>query len=69
MDALTSRISLQANFYMTREDWVFIVNVVVTNPTWETMVMSVEGERGWIGFGSWCFYCCNYFHLPASRIF
>jgi hypothetical protein len=30
-----SRVSLQANFYMTREDQIFITNVVVVNPTWE----------------------------------
>jgi hypothetical protein len=31
--ALTSRVSLQIDLYMTREDQVFVVDVVVTNPT------------------------------------
>jgi hypothetical protein len=32
---IMSRVSLQANFYMTREDQIFVTNVVVVNPTWE----------------------------------
>ncbi len=36
-----SKVSLQANFYMTLEDQVFVVDVVVTNLTWETMVSNV----------------------------
>jgi len=38
---LMSKVSLQINFYMTCEDEVFVVNVVVTNPTWKTMAMTV----------------------------
>jgi hypothetical protein len=33
------RISLQANLYMTHE--VFVVDVVVTDLTWETIAVSV----------------------------
>jgi hypothetical protein len=29
----TSKVSLQTNLHMTREDWVFIVDVVVINLT------------------------------------
>ncbi len=36
-----SKVSLQANFYMILEDQVFVVDVVVTNLTWETMVSNV----------------------------
>jgi hypothetical protein len=32
---------LQANLYMIHEDQVFVVDVMVTNPTWETVVTSV----------------------------
>ncbi len=39
--ALTSRDPLGVNLYMTREDQVFIVDVVVTKLTWETMVSNV----------------------------
>jgi hypothetical protein len=39
--ALTSGVSLQVDIYMTWEDQVFVVNVVVTNSTWETMVLNV----------------------------
>jgi hypothetical protein len=39
--ALTSRVSLRADLYMTWEDHVFIADVVVINLTWETMVSSV----------------------------
>jgi hypothetical protein len=39
--ALTSRISLRDDLYMTKEVQVFVVDVVVTNLTWETMVSSV----------------------------
>jgi hypothetical protein len=38
---LMSGISLRTNLYMTREDHVFIANVVVTNPTQEIMVTNV----------------------------
>jgi len=37
----TSRVSLQTNFYMIREDQVFVVDVVVTNLTRETVVSRV----------------------------
>jgi len=33
----TSRVSLLANLYMTREDQVFVVDVVVIDLTWEVM--------------------------------
>jgi hypothetical protein len=36
-----SRISLQANLYMTQENQVFIVDVVVIDPTQETVASSV----------------------------
>jgi hypothetical protein len=36
-----SRVSLRATLYMTREDQVFVTNVVVTNPTQETKASSV----------------------------
>jgi hypothetical protein len=36
-----SRVSLQIDFYMTREDQVFVVDVVVINPTWKMMATSV----------------------------
>jgi len=39
--ALTSRVSLWTDLYMTRKDQVFIVDVVVTNPMWKTMTLSV----------------------------
>jgi hypothetical protein len=39
--ALTSRISLQTNFYMTQEDEVFVVDVVVTDLRQKTMASSV----------------------------
>jgi hypothetical protein len=39
--SLTWRISLWTDFYMTQEDHVFIVDVVVTNLTWETVTSSV----------------------------
>jgi len=35
------RFSLQADFYMTHEDQVFVVNVVVIDLTHETMVTNV----------------------------
>jgi len=38
------RISLRANLYMTYEDQIFVTNVVVTNPTHETVVMSVISQ-------------------------
>jgi hypothetical protein len=31
--AFTSKVSLQVNFYMTRNDQVFVANVVVIDPT------------------------------------
>jgi hypothetical protein len=42
--ALTSRVSLQVDFYMTRENQVFIVDVVVTDPTWEMVASSVINQ-------------------------
>jgi len=39
--AFTSKISLQADIYMTQEDQVFVVDVVITNPMRETMVSNV----------------------------
>jgi hypothetical protein len=36
-----SRVSLQANFYMTQKDQIFIVDVVVTNPTQEMVTLNV----------------------------
>jgi hypothetical protein len=38
------RTSLQANLYMTYEDQIFVANVVVINPTRETMVMNVISQ-------------------------
>jgi hypothetical protein len=38
---LTSGVSLQVDIYMTQEDRVFVVDVVVTNPTQKTMALSV----------------------------
>jgi hypothetical protein len=29
---------------MTREDQVFVVNVVITNPTWETVALNVISQ-------------------------
>jgi hypothetical protein len=37
----TSGVSLRANFYMIHEDQVFIADVMVTNPTRETMALNV----------------------------
>jgi hypothetical protein len=39
-----SRISLQIDLYMTREDQVFVANVMVTDLTWETMATSVINQ-------------------------
>jgi hypothetical protein len=39
--AFTSRVSLQADFYMTHKDQVFVANVVFIDPTWETVATSV----------------------------
>jgi hypothetical protein len=39
-----SRISLQANFYMTQEDQIFIADAVVTNSTWEIVSSSVINQ-------------------------
>jgi hypothetical protein len=36
-----SGVSLQVDFYMIRDDQVFVVNVMVTNLTWNMMVMCV----------------------------
>jgi hypothetical protein len=36
-----SKFSLRIDFYMTQEDQVFVVNVVVTDLTQETMVSNV----------------------------
>jgi len=38
------RFSLQADFYMTHEDQVFVVNVVVIDLTHETMVTNVISQ-------------------------
>jgi hypothetical protein len=37
----TSRVSLRINFYIIREDQVFVVDVVVTNLARETVVSRV----------------------------
>jgi hypothetical protein len=37
----TSGVSLRENFYMTHEDQVFIVDVIVNDPTRETMVLNI----------------------------
>jgi len=37
----TSRVSLQTDLYMTRKDQVFVANVVVINPTQNTMVSNL----------------------------
>jgi len=37
----TLGFSLRANFYMIRENHVYVVNVVVINLTWKTMTMNV----------------------------
>jgi hypothetical protein len=42
--ALTSRFSLWTNLYMTQKDHVFVVDVVVINPMWETMVSSAINQ-------------------------
>jgi hypothetical protein len=39
--ALTSGVSLQTNLYMTPEDQIFVVDVVVMDSTRETMALSV----------------------------
>jgi len=41
---LTSRVSLQTNIYMTHEDQVFVVDVMVANPTWETTILNVISQ-------------------------
>jgi hypothetical protein len=41
---LMSRVSLQANFYMTREDQIFIADVMVTNSTWEIVTLNVINQ-------------------------
>ncbi len=48
--ALMSRISLQANLYMTQENQVFIVDVVVIDPTQETVASSVIN---WLAVQLW----------------
>ncbi len=42
--ALTLRVSLQANFYMTWKDQVFVANVVVIDPMQEIVVSSVISQ-------------------------
>jgi len=42
--AFTLRVSLQIDFYMTREDQVFVVDVVVIDLTWETMALNVISQ-------------------------
>jgi len=37
----TSRVSLQTDLYMTRKDQVFVANVVVIDPTQNTMVSNL----------------------------
>jgi len=39
--ALMLKISLRTDLYMTQKDQVFVGDVVVTDPTWETMVLNV----------------------------
>jgi lipid-A-disaccharide synthase-like uncharacterized protein len=39
--AFTLGVSLQTNFYMTHEDQVFVIDVVVTNLTRKMMATSV----------------------------
>jgi hypothetical protein len=39
--ALTSGISLRTDLYMTQKDQVFVTNMVVIDPMWETMASSV----------------------------
>ncbi len=39
-----SRVSLQANFYMIREDQILVANMVVINSTHETMAMNVINQ-------------------------
>jgi hypothetical protein len=39
--AITSRISLRVDLYMTQKDQVFVANVVVIHPTRETVVSNV----------------------------
>jgi hypothetical protein len=38
---LMSRVSLRTDFYMIREDYVFIANVVITDPMREMVATSV----------------------------
>jgi hypothetical protein len=40
-----SRISLRTDLYMTQEDQVFITNVVVTDPMWEMVALSVISQQ------------------------
>jgi len=42
--ALTSKVSLQGDLYMTQEDWVFVANVVVINSTQEMVASSVINQ-------------------------
>ncbi len=37
-------VSLRVDLYMTREDQVFVADVVVTDPTWETVASSVINQ-------------------------
>jgi hypothetical protein len=39
--AFTSRVSLKDDFYMAQEDQVFIADVVVIDPTRDTVALSV----------------------------
>jgi hypothetical protein len=39
--ALMLKISLRTDLYMTQKDQVFVGDVVVTDLTWETMVLNV----------------------------
>jgi hypothetical protein len=41
MDVLTPKVSLQADLYMTHEDHVYVVDVVVMDPMLETIVSNV----------------------------
>ncbi len=39
--AIMLEVSLQTNLYMIHEDYVFVVNVVVINPTWKMVATNI----------------------------
>jgi hypothetical protein len=45
--AFTSKVSLWTNIYMTQKDQVFVVDVVIINPMWETVVSSAWHTWVW----------------------